>query len=126
MPGESQRKVRFAFIGCGAIAQKHVTALSQVSSAEVVGVFDVDPGAAFRFGQKYQVPAFTTVDDLVAKTDPDFLNILTPSGCHAQNQCLDLILALASDRARACTTKLFGSTMHQRSLSRCAITRRCQ
>lgn len=90
MPSESLRNVRFALIGCGAIAQKHISALSQVSGAEVVGVFDLDPNAALRFGQKHQLSAFTTVDELVAKTNPDFLNILTPSGCHAQN-LLDLV-----------------------------------
>jgi predicted dehydrogenase len=82
--------VRFALIGCGAIAHKHITALSRIPDAEVVGVFDIDPAATMRFGKKYDVPAFTNVEDLVHRSNPDFLNILTPSGFHAQN-LLDLV-----------------------------------
>jgi predicted dehydrogenase len=86
----SPPKLRFAFVGCGAIAQKHITALSRIPEASVVGVFDIDPQAASRFGKKYDVPSFSNMDELVNTADPDFLNILTPSGCHAEN-LLDLV-----------------------------------
>lgn len=77
--------VRFALIGCGAIANKHVTAIRRIESAEVVGAFDLNPAVAAEFGRKHDVPTFGSVDELVAKADPDFLNILTPSGFHAKN-----------------------------------------
>lgn len=85
-----EKKIRFALIGCGAISQKHITALAKVEGAEVVAAFDINPEAAAAFGKKYNIPAFTNMDELVAKATPDVFNILTPSGLHAQN-ILDLI-----------------------------------
>lgn len=85
-----EKKIRFALIGCGAISQKHITALAKVEGAEVVAAFDINSDATAAFNKKYGVPAFTSMDELVAKTAPEVFNILTPSGLHAQN-ILDLI-----------------------------------
>ncbi len=90
MPIHCGQKVRFALIGCGAIANKHITAIRRLDNAEVVGAFDLNPEAATSFGAKHDVPTFNSVDEMVARTDPEFLNILTPSGYHAQN-LLDLV-----------------------------------
>lgn len=84
-------KIKFALIGCGAIANKHVTAINRLNDAEVVGAFDIDVKSAKLFEEKYQIPAFTNVDEMIKKTNPDVLNILTPSGLHAEN-ILELIL----------------------------------
>lgn len=86
----AEKIIRFALIGCGAISQKHVTALAKVEGAEVVAAFDINPDITAAFSKKHGVPAFTSMDELVAKTDPDVFSILTPSGLHAQN-ILDLI-----------------------------------
>jgi len=83
-------KVRFALIGCGAIANKHMTAITRLADAQLVGVYDVNEEAAKNFGSKHSVPAFSTVEDLIDKTKPDALNIITPSGIHGQN-ILELI-----------------------------------
>lgn len=80
-----QEKIRFALIGCGAIAKKHVLALRRLPEAEIVGVCDLDPGAAAAFGREHGLPAFSRAAEMIDKTDPAILNILTPSGRHAQN-----------------------------------------
>ena len=90
MEGTLNKKIKFAFIGCGAIANKHVTAIKKLNNAEVVGAFDVDVKSAKLFEEKYQVSAFTNVDEMIKKTNPDALNILTPSGLHGEN-ILELI-----------------------------------
>lgn len=90
MNGLSGEKVKFALIGCGAIANKHVTAINRLGNAEIVGAYDVNPDAARAFNEKHSVPVFTDIDKLVTETNPDLLNILTPSGMHAEN-ILDLI-----------------------------------
>ncbi|MBI5643072.1 MAG: Gfo/Idh/MocA family oxidoreductase [Deltaproteobacteria bacterium] len=82
--------IRFAIIGCGAIAQKHVAALGRIGNAKLVGAFDIDSRAAGSFSEKYSVPVFDNIEDLVEKTDPHVLDILTPSGSHGEN-ILDLI-----------------------------------
>lgn len=83
--GNMQGKIRFALIGCGAIANKHVTAIGRLDDAEVVGALDVDARTAGAFEEKYQIPSFTDVEEMIRKTDPHVLSILTPSGVHGQN-----------------------------------------
>jgi len=78
-------KVKFALLGCGAIARKHVTALSRLEHAEIVAACDLDANSASSFEDQYSIPAFNNLDQMMAETKPDFLNILTPSGCHAEN-----------------------------------------
>lgn len=79
------KKIKFALIGCGAIAHKHVTAIKRLNNAEVVGAFDIDVKSTKLFEEKYQIPAFINVDELIKKTHPEVLNILTPSGIHGEN-----------------------------------------
>jgi len=90
MSDTTQTKIRIALIGCGTIANKHVTAISKITNAEVVGAFDIDINATKAFQEKYQIPPFTDVRKMIDETDPDVLDILTPSGNHARN-ILDLI-----------------------------------
>lgn len=90
MRSTTQEKTRFALIGCGTIANKHIVAINRQSDAEVVSAYDINPQAAKAFGEKYRIPTFTNVDEMVDKTDPHVLNILTPSGDHAE-RILELI-----------------------------------
>jgi predicted dehydrogenase len=76
---------RFALIGCGTIANKHVTAIQRIENASVVGGFDIDPDRARSFEKKHHIPTFSCVEEMVDKANPDFFNILTPSGLHARN-----------------------------------------
>ncbi len=79
------QKIKFALIGCGAIAKKHVTAISRLSNAEVVGAYDVNLDVGNVFGKKYSVPVFADINEMIETTNPDVLNILTPSGVHFSN-----------------------------------------
>ncbi len=90
MDNKVNEKIRFALIGCGTIANKHVTALSRFSDAEIVGGYDVDFNLGNTFAEKHSIPAFKNVEEMIEKTDPHVLNILTPSGKHAEN-ILELI-----------------------------------
>ena len=81
--------IRFALIGCGAIAHKHVCALNRIPNAKVVGVYDNNSDVANAFSQQYSIPCFQNVEDLISKTDPMVLNVLTPSGYHCRD-ILDL------------------------------------
>jgi predicted dehydrogenase len=82
---KQNQKIKFALIGCGTIANKHMIAIKKLDNAEVVGVFDIDSHAGIAFGEKNSIPAFTDVEEMIEKTEPDVLNILTPSGIHAAN-----------------------------------------
>lgn len=81
-----RRKVRFALVGCGAISKKHVVALRRlVADAEIVGAFDPDQKSAETFQKEHSIPAFTNMNQMIEAKNPDVLNILSPSGVHAQN-----------------------------------------
>lgn len=79
-----QKKIRFALIGCGAIANKHVIAIRRVANAEVVGAHDIEPVAVEEFKKKCHIPTYADVEEMLSDTNPDVLNILTPSGDHAE------------------------------------------
>ena len=87
----SEEKIRFALIGCGAIAHKHVAAINRLGDAEVVGAYDVEPHTLKAFGEKYSIPVFTDAEEMARKTNPHVFNILTPSGLHAKN-ILELVI----------------------------------
>ncbi len=81
----TQKKIRFALIGCGAIANKHVAAISRLDNAEVVAACDINPKITKTFGEKHSIRTFEDISRMIQETEPDVLNILTPSGYHAGN-----------------------------------------
>lgn len=78
-------KCRFALIGCGAIADKHVIALRRIRRAEIVGAYDISENATEIFSRKYGIVCFNNIEELVHNVEPDAFCILTPSGAHADN-----------------------------------------
>lgn len=90
MGSEEEQKIRFALIGCGTIANKHVAAIKKIYNTELVGAYDIDADSAHAFEEKYQLPVFTDAAKMIRDTDPHVLNIVTPSGTHAEN-ILELI-----------------------------------
>lgn len=79
----------FCLLGCGRIAKKHAELLSggHVAGARLVAVCDVQENRAKSFGEKYKVPFYTDLHQMMkaegAKTQ--IVSVLTPSGTHAQN-----------------------------------------
>jgi UDP-N-acetyl-2-amino-2-deoxyglucuronate dehydrogenase len=80
-------KLRFALIGCGAIARKHAHALHHyVEDAEIGAFVDRDVARAQQFGAQYNAPAYSTIQELMKSADADRIDafcVLTPSGSHA-------------------------------------------
>jgi len=63
----SQSKTRFALIGCGTIANKHVTAINRINDAEIVGGYDINPEIGNTFKKKNSIPTFNTIDEMIDK-----------------------------------------------------------
>ena len=78
------KKIRFGIVGCGAIAQWHITAIASVENAELTAVMDANPAAAQAWGEKYGVAYFTDIDTLLKQDNVDAISICTPSGLHAE------------------------------------------
>lgn len=78
------RRVRFALVGCGRIAQNHFDAIAQHSShAELVDVCDIDQGALDAAVRKTGAVPHKSIGDLLAQTNADAVILTTPSGLHA-------------------------------------------
>lgn len=82
------KKTGFALLGCGKIARKHVHVIQNyLDNAEIVGFCDVLMDRAKDFSERHSAPAFSCIKDLMDSVGDktDIVNILTPSGIHAQN-----------------------------------------
>jgi UDP-N-acetyl-2-amino-2-deoxyglucuronate dehydrogenase len=80
--------LNFALMGCGRIAKKHAEILSRghVPGARLCAVCDVSRERSAAFGKSYGVPDYGSVRDMVSGTpEIEVVNVLTPSGSHAQN-----------------------------------------
>lgn len=79
----NDRKLRFAIVGCGRIAQNHFAALKQhASRAEITAVCDTDPTALRAATVATGAPGFGNLDRLLAEASPDIVVLATPSGLH--------------------------------------------
>ncbi len=77
--------LRFALLGCGAIANKHAAALSYLDDVELVAVSDLNQEAAEAFAAKHGIRSYQDPRQMIEENDIDIVSVLTPSGFHAQN-----------------------------------------
>jgi len=79
--------LKCALVGCGRISKKHSELLGSgaIDGAALAGVCDVDLTRAKAVGEKYDVPAFADMDEMMAAVKPDLVSVLTPSGLHAEH-----------------------------------------
>ncbi len=74
---------RVALIGCGRIARVHRSYLEKIANVDLVGVFDVDRSSREAFVSGSALPAFSSVEELLATARPDVAHVLTPPATHA-------------------------------------------
>jgi UDP-N-acetyl-2-amino-2-deoxyglucuronate dehydrogenase len=83
------RKLRFALVGCGRIAQNHLEALAvHAKDAECVDACDPNPQALAAAVSKTGARGHRQFADLLAQSDADCVVLATPSGLHPQ-QAID-------------------------------------
>lgn len=82
--------LKFALIGCGQIAKRHSALLGerQIKGAELVAVCDKNLERAHTIGQKYNVPSYSDMHEMMEKEDIEVVVILTGSGLHAAHTIL--------------------------------------
>lgn len=83
------KKIKFAIVGCGRIAQRHAEQIN--AFGELIAVCDIVFPKAVSFAEKYNVASYKSIDDLLNnETDVDVVSICTPNGLHAPQsiQCL--------------------------------------
>lgn len=77
------RKYNFSLIGCGRISYKHVESLKNIEKANLVAVCDVIPERAMKYAQDLRINSYTDYHAMLRQEKVDIVNILTPSGTHA-------------------------------------------
>lgn len=85
LPVVVDRKIKIAVVGCGRIAGKHFGAIEKHSAdMELVAVCDNNPQILRVFMDKYNVPGFGKMGDMLNAILPDVVVLCTPSGLHPQ------------------------------------------
>lgn len=83
---------KFGIIGCGMIANIHAKAIQKIPNAVIAGIYDPAADSVQEFAAQYQCRVYLSLEEMLADTGVDVINICTPSGVHAKQ-------AIASARA---------------------------
>jgi len=78
--------LRIALVGCGRISTRHAQLLGeqQIKGAKLVAVCDRVLDKAQPLAEKYDVPAFEDMHQMMQDIKPDAVAVLTESGLHAE------------------------------------------
>ena len=81
----TDRKIRFALVGCGRIAQNHFAALKQhAERSELVGVCDVNAKARAAAASETGAKPYASLGNMLGDTNADIVILTTPSGLHPE------------------------------------------
>jgi len=80
----TQKKTRFAIIGCGVIAPVHARCIADLPEAELVALCDVIPEKAQALAVDFPADVYQDASAVFKRDDVDVVAVLTPSGLHAQ------------------------------------------
>lgn len=77
---------KFALVGCGRIATRHAEIInSALDGVCLAAVCDINADKAKEFGEKYGVPWYTDMSEMMEECNPDVVSVLTPSGMHCEH-----------------------------------------
>lgn len=113
----TDRKLRFALVGCGRIAGNHFDAIRQhADRCEITDVCDVDPAALAAAVARTGARGHAGFTDMLAASDADCVVLTTPSGLHP---------AQATEAARAGFDVMTEKPMATRWSDGLAMVRAC-
>lgn len=83
------RKIRIGIVGCGRISRNHFASIeSHQDSLELAAICDTNPAVLGSNSQKYRVPAYRRMDEMLEKEQLDLVALCTPSGLHPDQAIL--------------------------------------
>lgn len=80
----TQRSIGVAIVGCGNIADRHASAIADVTETNLVTVHDLDPARAAAFAAKHGVEPQDRYVDLLRRHDVDVVVVTAPATVHAE------------------------------------------
>lgn len=76
-------ELKVALVGCGQIADGHVSEIQKLGTARVLGVCDAEPLMAEQLAVRYGVPHhYSDFEAMLDQIQPDVVHICTPPGSH--------------------------------------------
>jgi UDP-N-acetyl-2-amino-2-deoxyglucuronate dehydrogenase len=79
----TDRKIRFALVGCGRISKNHIDSIAQhAAHAELVDVCDINSEALVAAVKSTGANGHASIGQLLEKTNADCIILTTPSGLH--------------------------------------------
>lgn len=79
----TDRKIRFALVGCGRIAKNHFASIEKhADRCELVDVCDTDPDALSAAVEQTGATGHASLTAMLSKSDADCVIVATPSGIH--------------------------------------------
>jgi UDP-N-acetyl-2-amino-2-deoxyglucuronate dehydrogenase len=83
-PVTENRKIRLAIVGCGRISKNHFGSIEKhADNIELAAVCDTNAQVLSQHAEKYQVPAYRSMEDMLKNEQIDLVALCTPSGVHA-------------------------------------------
>lgn len=65
-------RVKLGVIGTGHMGQYHVNVAKTLNDATLVGIYDSDLERAKQIAEKHKTLSFSTIDELISKTDASY------------------------------------------------------
>jgi UDP-N-acetyl-2-amino-2-deoxyglucuronate dehydrogenase len=85
----TNRKVKFALVGCGRISKNHIDSIKQHSEhAELTDVCDINPAALLAAVKDTGAIGHASIEELLKNTTADCVVLTTPSGLHPSQAVL--------------------------------------
>lgn len=75
-------KLGIAIVGASSMADRHARAILNIEDAELIGIFSSDTGRAREFAKKYNIKAYQNIDELLAESK---INIVDITNVHCQH-----------------------------------------
>ncbi|GAA4092973.1 Gfo/Idh/MocA family oxidoreductase [Mucilaginibacter panaciglaebae] len=101
----TERKIKFAVIGCGHIGKRHAEMITRNIDCELVALVDVKEKSQLGL-EKYEVPFFKNIDEFLnSGIEVDVVNIASPNGFHAEQalKCLEAKKHIVVEKPMALT-----------------------
>lgn len=88
-PSITGRKIRIAIVGCGRISKNHFGAIEKHNDElELAAICDIDSVVLFEHSERYKVPAYRDLEEMLEKEQLDLVALCTPSGIHPDQAIL--------------------------------------
>ena len=83
------RKIRLAIVGCGRISRNHFGSIEQhAENIELAAVCDTNTKVLAEHQEKYGVPGYSRMEEMLRSEQVDLVALCTPSGIHPEQTVL--------------------------------------